>query len=221
MSDVKFQQLKAVIPDVSRETFDRLIAYELLFLKWSKAFNLAAPSTLSNFWQRHVIDSAQLAAIVRPSGVWIDLGSGGGLPGLVSAILMRQSPEGMVHLIESNGKKAAFLRNALLETGAAGRVHQIRIEDADRVIPRVNVVTARALASLSTLLQLSKPWLDAGAVALFHKGREFREEIKVARGERLFHLIEHKSVADAESAILEIRSNCAPIPLEIVAAQES
>ena len=212
MSDFKHQQLKTLLPDVSRETFGALLTYESLFLKWSKTFNLAAPSTLGNFWQRHVIDSAQLAAIRKPSGVWVDIGSGGGLPGIVMAILMHEGPGGVVHLVESNGKKAAFLRNALLETGAAGIVHQIRIEDTFREIAKADVVTARAVANLSALLTLSKPWLDGGATALFHKGREFREEIKLARGDWQFCLIEHPSVVAAQSAILEIRLNETPIP---------
>lgn len=206
MGTNKLTQLQAVLPNVSRETFDRLLAYESLFIKWSKAFNLAAPSTLNDFWQRHVLDSAQIAAIRKPSGIWIDLGSGGGLPGIVIAVLMSESSGGMVHLIESNGKKVSFLRNALLETGAAGTVHQIRIEDAPREVPMADVVTARALAGLPALLLLSKPWLDAGASALFHKGREFREEVRLARDGSPFDLIEHPSVADPQSAILEIRS---------------
>ncbi len=207
MSELKYRQLQTLLTDVSRETFDRLVAYESLFLKWSKAFNLAAPSTLNNFWQRHVIDSAQIAVIRKPSGVWVDLGSGGGLPGIVMAILMRESPGGIVHLVESNGKKAAFLRNALLETGAVGVVHQIRIEDAAREIDKADVITARALASLPTLMNLARPWFDSGATALFHKGREFREEIKLTRDGWSFDLIEHVSVADSQSAILEIRLN--------------
>lgn len=210
MSDgSKFIALQEVLPDVSRETFDRLLAYEALFFKWSKAFNLAAPSTLNDFWQRHVIDSVQLFAIRKPAGTWVDLGSGGGLPGIIMSILMCESKEGVVHLIESNGKKAAFLRNAILETSASGIVHQIRIEDASKVVPTANVVTARALASLPELLALAKPWLDAGSTALFHKGREFREEIKVARDVYRFDLIEHPSMVDPASAILEIRMEAA------------
>ncbi len=209
MTMMKFQQLQAVLPDVSRETFERLLVYETLFFKWSKAFNLAAPSTMTDFWQRHVIDSVQLAAIRKPSGTWLDLGSGGGLPGVVISILMRESAGGAVHLIESNGKKAAFLRSAILQTGASGSVHQVRIEDAFAVAPKADVVTARALASLTDLMRLSKPWHDAGATGLFHKGREFREEIKLARDVWQFDLIEHASVADPVSAILEIRTETA------------
>ena len=205
MADSKFVALQKVLPDVSRETFDRLLAYESLFFKWSKAFNLAAPSTLNDFWQRHIIDSAQLAAIRKPGGIWIDLGSGGGLPGIVLSILMRESGGGIVHLIESNGKKSAFLRNAIMETNASGIVHQIRIKDAQREVVSADVVTARALAGLPALLSLARPWLEGGATAFFHKGREFREEVKVARDGYRFDLVEHPSMVDPASAILEIR----------------
>jgi 16S rRNA (guanine527-N7)-methyltransferase len=220
MSDAKLKQLQAVLPDVSRETFELLLTFEQLFFKWSIAFNLAAPSTLSDFWWRHVVDSAQIAAIRKPSGIWIDLGSGGGLPGIVMAILMRESPGGVVHLVESNGKKAAFLRHALLETASSGAVHQIRIEDARHEIPRADVITARALADLRQLMKYSRPWLEGGSTAIFHKGREFREEIKQARDGMQFHLIEHASLADTASAILEISLNAIRESFEFKAAQE-
>jgi 16S rRNA (guanine527-N7)-methyltransferase len=92
-----------------------------------------------------------------------------------------------------------------METNASGLVHQIRIEDAPKEVANADVVTARALAGLPALLSLAKPWLDGGATALFHKGREFREEVKVARDVYRFDLVEHPSMVDTASAILEIR----------------
>jgi 16S rRNA (guanine527-N7)-methyltransferase len=219
-AESKYRQLQNVFPNVSRETFERLLAFEALFLKWSKSFNLAAPSTLETFWMRHVLDSVQLATIRSPSGVWIDLGSGGGLPGIVMAILMRDTPGGMVHLVESNGKKSAFLRNAVLETGAAGCVHQCRIEESATEIPEADVVTARALAALPALMTFSEAWLDGGAIGLFHKGREYREEIKLARDAWQFDLIEHKSLVDPESAILEISLHHARNRRRVAATKE-
>ena len=206
MQDRKYRELRDVLPDVSRETFERLLAYEALFNKWSKAINLAAPSTMAEFWNRHVLDSAQLAAIYEPSGIWVDIGSGGGLPGIVMAILLSESSTGIIHLVESNGKKAAFLRQALIETGGAGQVHLLRIEDAYPKIGPAAVVTARALAPLPALISLAHPWLRSGAKGLFHKGREYREEVKAASDEWHLDLIEHQSTVDAASAILEIRS---------------
>jgi 16S rRNA (guanine527-N7)-methyltransferase len=206
MSELKLNALQQIVPDVSRETFQRLLAFEVLFLKWSKAFNLAAPSTHVDLWDRHILDSAQLVSIERPKDTWLDIGSGGGLPGVIMAIFMAEYKSGHVHLVESNGKKVAFLRNAIAETGAAGTIHQLRIEDAAKIVGSAQIITARALAALPKLLELSQPWLTTGATALFHKGREYRSEIKLARDEWQFDLIEHRSAIDRESTILEIRS---------------
>lgn len=206
LPEEKFGKLRHILPDVSRETFERLLAYEALFHKWSKAFNLAAPSTLPEFWTRHILDSAQLASIRKPKGVWVDLGSGGGLPGIVMAVLLRESEGGLIHLVESNGKKSAFLRQALIETGGTGRVHSIRIEAAYSETGPANVVTARALAPFSMLLELARPWMNDGATALFHKGREYREEVMAAGDAGRIDLIEHGSTVDPGSTILEIRA---------------
>jgi 16S rRNA (guanine527-N7)-methyltransferase len=205
MSQLKLEQLRRVAPNVSRETFERLLAYEVLFLKWSKSFNLASPSTLTEFWSRHVLDSVQLALIREPKNTWLDVGSGGGLPGIVIAIFMAEQSGSHIYLIESNGKKVAFLRTALLETGASGTVLQSRIEDANKLIPRVDIVTARAVASLNNLFELTSPWLKAGATALFHKGQDFQREIDETRGAWRFDLIKHVSAIDQASVILEVK----------------
>jgi len=202
----KFQQLQQAVPDVSRETFSKLLHYEKLFFKWSNAFNLAAPSTLQDFWQRHIVDSAQLVKSIKPSGKWIDIGSGGGLPGVVMAIFLTESGAEPIHLVESNGKKAAFLRTALNETATKGIVHAVRIEDSYAKTGPADVVTARALASLSKLLELAEPWIGNGAQGIFHKGREFQREIDDAHGDREFDLVERTSVVSHDSVILEIRN---------------
>ena len=200
----KQAQIADIVPDVSRETCEALNRYEHLFLKWSKSINLAAPSTLDEFWSRHVVDSAQIVALQPLKGQWADIGSGGGLPGLVMAVLLTEKNCPPIHLVESNGKKAAFLRSALIETGAKGIVHNRRIEDAVKTISRPDVVTARALASLDILLNLTEAWLSNGSVGLFHKGREYQREIEEARGGWKFDLIEHKSVVSDDSVILKI-----------------
>lgn len=214
MSLGKFEQLRRVVPDVSRETFERLLAYEQLFMKWSKSFNLASPATLQEFWSRHVLDSVQLFAIKKPLGTWLDIGSGGGLPGIVTAIMMRESTGAHVHLIESNGKKVAFLRTALLETGAAGTVHLSRIEDAPKIVPEVDIVTARAVSSLRNLYELTSPWLLNGAMGLFHKGQDFQREIDETRGAWRADLVKHLSVIDPASVIVEVQSLARQIAAE-------
>jgi 16S rRNA (guanine527-N7)-methyltransferase len=204
LTESKFESLGLVVPDVSRETYQRLIQFEDMFRTWNATINLAASSTLSEFWTRHVLDSAQLADIRPLTGNWLDLGSGGGLPGVILAILAGQKREAMVQLVESKGKKAAFLQSVIGQTLSPGKVHVMRIEDAANMIKGVDVVTARALAPLKELIGLAFPWLSTGAAGLFHKGRDFRQEIELARDVWDFDLIEHRSAIDANSVILEI-----------------
>ena len=197
------QRIRSVV-DVSRETLSRLEHFVALFRKWSRAINLAAPSTLPDIWDRHVLDSVQLYALRPGPAHWIDLGSGGGFPGVVMAILLAGTDGGHVDLVESNNKKASFLRQALAETGAAGQVHAIRIEVAGAALPACDAVCARALADLDGLLTYARPWLSRGASGYFHKGRDYRREIENARRTRGFDLVEHESVVDTDSVILQI-----------------
>ncbi|WP_136657985.1 16S rRNA (guanine(527)-N(7))-methyltransferase RsmG [Nitratireductor sp. XY-223] len=189
---------------VSRETVDRLERFVALFRKWSGAINLVAPSTLAQVWERHVLDSAQLYALDPKPQNWLDLGSGGGFPGIVMAILLLESEGGFVDLVESNRKKAAFLQRAIAETGARGRVHALRIEDAARQLKGQTAISARALADLNGLLDYAAPWMRAGATGYFHKGRDYRREIDEARRSWSFDLLEHQSMVDADSVILQI-----------------
>lgn len=208
MSAAKLESLRALLPDVSRETFERLLAFEALFRDWNSRMNLASASSIEQLWNRHILDSAQLAAIASMRGIWLDIGSGGGFPGIVVAILMgtRESNAegGHVHLIESIGKKADFLRTALAETGGRGTVHHMRAEDAGKLSLGPEIVTARALAPLPELLKLTLPWFNEGAKGLFHKGRRHGEEIAAARGGWRFDLLEQQSRTDPDSVILEI-----------------
>lgn len=200
----EFESLQSVAGPVSRETFERLKAFEAEFRRWSARINLAAPSTLQTFWSRHVLDSAQLLKLAGDAGKLVDLGSGGGFPGAVLAILLIERPEAQISLVESNRKKAAFLQNILGRLGSRARVLPVRIEQAFGITGPVDIVTARALAPLPQLLDLAEPWLLAGATALFHKGREFRAELANCRDGWNLDLLEHPSLVDADSVILEI-----------------
>ena len=208
MSDWREASLKKVLSTVSRETMDNLAAFEELFRKWSQAINLASPSTLDQLWDRHIIDSAQLFDLAPTAQSWLDLGSGGGFPGVVLAILLKERTNGHIDLVESNGKKAAFLRTAIGQIGAPGVVHAVRIEAMEGRIATPEVITARALASLAELFVLAEPWLTAGATALFQKGREYRREIAETRDDWTFDLVEHQSVVDKDSVILQISNLC-------------
>ena len=145
---------KAVGENVSRETLDRLTRFEQRFRAWNTRINLVAASTLDDMWSRHIADSAQLFALSALARTWLDLGSGGGFPGLIIAFLLKQADSGIIHLVESNRKKAAFLQSIAGEFDLPVHVHAIRIEDAVGRVPQPDVVTARALANLDPLLQL-------------------------------------------------------------------
>ena len=183
---------------------DRLKHFVAMFVKWWKAINLVAPSTIPDVWQRHVADSLQIYALHPGPVRWLDLGSGGGFPGVITAILLMETSGGHVDLIESNRKKVAFLRQALAETGGRGDVRPMRAEDAARTIEGIEALSARALAELDALLGLAAPWLTSGATAYFHKGRDYSREVDKARRSWCFDLLEHRSRVDADSVILQI-----------------
>ena len=200
----RLAEIRDVAGTVSRETLDRLQAFEAEFRKWSARINLAAPSTLEALWSRHILDSAQLFALKPEARTWLDLGSGGGFPGAIMAILLIERPGGRIELVESNNKKAAFLKAVLGGLGAPASVHICRIEDAFGRTSMPEIVTARALASLPLLLDLAEPWLTRGATALFHKGRDYGVEVAESRDGWRFDLIEHQSKIDPAGRILEL-----------------
>src|SRR6266446_4533023 len=119
---------------VSRETEARLDRYVDLLLEWQAKTNLVAPSTLPNLWTRHISDSLQLLTLAPSAKIWVDLGSGGGFPGVVLACALAEAPGATVHLIERNTKKAAFLREALRVTSSPGMVH---FADIEAIVERV------------------------------------------------------------------------------------
>jgi 16S rRNA (guanine527-N7)-methyltransferase len=191
---------------VSRETQGRLKHFVSLFQKWSQAVNLVAPSTLQDLWDRHIADSAQIFQLYPQPIHWVDLGSGGGFPGVITAILLAEAGSGHVDLIESNRKKAAFLRVCLLECEALGTVRPIRIEAAAQEIQTCDATSARALAPLASLLEYAAPWSarNENLRMLLHKGRDYQREVEIARGRWEFDLLKHPSVVDPDSVILEI-----------------
>jgi 16S rRNA (guanine527-N7)-methyltransferase len=166
---------------VSRETAARLDRFVALLLDWQKRVNLIARSTEPELWTRHVADSLQLVALAPEARIWADLGSGAGFPGVVIACALADTPGAHVHLVESVGKKAAFLRAAVEATGAPATVHAVRVEDFAKKPPRaIEVITARALAPLPRLLALTSPLLKTGTYALFPKGQDVAAELTEA-----------------------------------------
>jgi 16S rRNA (guanine527-N7)-methyltransferase len=190
---------------VSRETQEKLEHFANLFQKWSAKINLVAPSTVAEMWTRHIADSAQIFHLSPTPLRWLDMGSGGGFPGIVTAIFLSELEDGWVHLVESSQKKAAFLRVALSETDARGSVHPVRVEASLKDVPTCERISSRALADLDQLLSLSGPWmLGSETRAFFHKGREYAAEVEKARGRWDFDLLEHRSVVEKDSVVLEI-----------------
>ena len=191
---------------VSRETQQRLEHFVELFKKWNATTNLVAPSTLGDLWTRHVGDSSQIFQLSPKPQTWIDLGSGGGFPGIVTAIFLAELNDGWVHLVESNNKKAGFLRVALKETGARGMVHPMRIEAAADVVKECDAISARALTDLDSLLGYIEPWANRcpNLRAYLNKGRDYESELEKARSRWQFDLVKHTSAIESTSVVLEI-----------------
>lgn len=169
------------ITPVSHETLTRLDRFVELLTRWQNSINLVSPSTIPELWTRHIADSLQLLMLVEAPKLWIDLGSGGGFPGMIIACSLAEHSGAIVHLVESNQKKAAFLREAARITGAPARVHAQRIEDFTATFTQApDVVSARALAPLPDLLALAYPLLKTGAKGLFPKGQDVEAELTQA-----------------------------------------
>jgi 16S rRNA (guanine527-N7)-methyltransferase len=166
---------------VSPDTLERLDKFATRLTQWQRRINLVAPSTLPQLWTRHIADSLQLLAHAPDARVWVDMGSGGGFPGIPVACALAQTPGAQVHLIESNGKKAAFLREAGRITGVPAVVHNERVEDfGDSFRGAADVVAARALAPLKLLCNQALPFIGKGAIGLFLKGQDVEAELTEA-----------------------------------------
>ena len=192
------------LSNVSHETLARLRQYEALLVKWQKAINLVGPATIPDAWNRHFVDSAQMAALLPEHAKTLyDLGSGAGFPGLVLGIL---KPDLSVTLIESDQKKSAFLATVSHETKAGVKILTKRIEQATDSLPAPDVVSARALASLSELLTYIKPWVEANPAltCLFPKGAQAAVEIKAAQGLASFSVRHTPSLTDTAAQILTL-----------------
>lgn len=189
---------------VSRETLGRLTLFVELLLKWQAKTNLIANSTKDHIWQRHILDSIQFNRHLNGRLQLLDFGSGGGFPGVILAILNADNSNFHINLVESNAKKCAFLRQAIRICELNAHVIQKRIDDIGDDFSNSQMITARALASLNVLLGYAYPWLSRGGVGLFAKGKDFRHEIQECVGQWNFDLIEHPSLVEQGSVILEI-----------------
>ncbi|GHF35395.1 16S rRNA (guanine(527)-N(7))-methyltransferase RsmG [Seohaeicola zhoushanensis] len=190
--------------NVSRETSERLDIYESLLIKWNPKINLVSRNSLAELRSRHFADSLQIYDLAPPEGHWCDLGSGGGFPGLIVAIRAAEAPNPRpVTLIESDQRKAAFLRTAAREMGVACKVLSERIELAEP--QNAQVLSARALAELSVLLGFAERHLAPEGLALFPKGASWKKEVDNARREWSFDCQPITSETEPAAAILSIK----------------
>jgi 16S rRNA (guanine527-N7)-methyltransferase len=205
--DLSADRVRALaLVTVSRETLARLDELVTLLLKWQATTNLVAPSTLGHIWTRHVADSLQLLTLAPDARIWLDLGSGGGFPGLVLACALAETADARVHLVESNAKKAAFLREAGRALKLPVLVHATRIEDViHRWSEPVDIVMARALAPLADLLAYAEPVLQKGAQGLFPKGQDVEVELTEASKYWRIDATLAPSVTSADARIVVVR----------------
>ncbi len=203
MSDMLARVLECRM-DVSRETFERLKDFADLVSKWTKQINLIGARTASDIWDRHIIDSAQIYPLAPKNfSHWADFGSGAGFPGIVIAILSAQNnPDATVSLVESDHRKAVFLRTAARVLELRVQVLAERVENLSPL--NADVISARALGTLVMLIKLSHPHLTPGGVAIFPKGRRALEEIAAAEVTWLFDHDATPSMTDPDARILRI-----------------
>ena len=187
--------------NVSRETWDRLRIYEARLRRWQAKINLVSNSTLDSLVVRHFADSAQILPLVPTAETFADMGSGAGFPGLVLGVQLIEKARGCVHLIETDAKKCAFLREVIRETGARAYVHRGRIED---VLPdlTVDVVTARALAPLAKLLDYAGSKILEGSTGAFLKGQDIQSELTALGPHSNFKIEIHPSKTDTKGAVV-------------------
>jgi 16S rRNA (guanine527-N7)-methyltransferase len=193
---------------VSRETLGRLETYADMLRRWQKTINLVAPKTLDDVWHRHFADSAQLWGYRPPAArIWLDVGSGAGFPGLVLAILGAGSGSRHI-LIESDNRKAAFLREVARETGTPVDIMCMRLESPETraKVPAVDCVTARALAPLPRLAELVAPYFAPGTLGFFLKGREIAAEIEEAARTWQMAFELKPSVTDKDGQVLLLKA---------------
>ncbi|WP_424832140.1 16S rRNA (guanine(527)-N(7))-methyltransferase RsmG [Ruegeria sp.] len=190
--------------DVSRETLERLKEYSDLVERWNPKINLVSRNSLKDLWTRHIQDSVQVFRCAEPAQNWVDLGSGGGFPGLVCAIIaIEESPDTKFTLVESDQRKSAFLRTVIRECGANCTVISRRIEALEPL--GADILSARALADLKTLISFCDRHLRASGTALLPKGANWKKELLEAQEEWQFQVEPITSVTEPQAAILKIK----------------
>ncbi len=190
--------------NVSRETFDRLSIYADLVARWNPKINLVSRNSLKEIWTRHILDSVQVFRCAPPFGHWVDIGSGGGFPGMVCAIMaIEECPDTRFTLVESDQRKSAFLRTVARECKANCAVISRRIETVEPL--NADILSARALADLRTLISFCDRHLSNSGTALLPKGESWKKELAEAREEWNFQAEPITSLTEPKAVILKIK----------------
>ncbi len=190
--------------NVSRETLDCVERFRTILADASARTNLVGPSALTAFWLRHAFDSAQLLSFAPQAKIWLDIGSGAGFPGVILAILLKGTPGTHVHMVDSVGKKTSFLLRVITALELPATVHMGRSEAL--VLPKADVVTARACAPLPRLFGFIAPHMNVGTTALLLKGQNLDCELTQARESWMFESEQHLSQSDPAGRILMLLS---------------
>jgi 16S rRNA (guanine527-N7)-methyltransferase len=204
MPDIEaIEQFQSVM-NVSRETIDRLKTFQAHLVKWNPTINLVGRGTIDDIWTRHFLDSAQLwLEIPINTGIWLDLGSGAGFPGLViAAIAAEYAPDMTIRLVESDIRKSAFMHQASQAMGLSPDIQTCRVEDLKP--QKADVISARALAPVQKLLDFSELHGDKDTISLFSKGKNHELELTEARKYWTFKLQKTASFTDSDGVILKI-----------------
>ena len=201
------ERLRALrLVPVSRETAERFDVFVSLLARWRRKSNLISEATFPSAWTRHIADSAQILLITPGVIRWVDMGSGAGFPGMVLAMQLADVVGAVVHCVESDQRKCAFLREAARATCAPAIVHPVRIQSINpSALGIVDGITARAFAPLSITLDMTKCWLMAGAVGVFPRGRSVIKQLASFHFRSQYEVDVVSSVVDAAAAILRVR----------------
>ena len=191
--------------DVSRETEEALNHFKNLVIEWNPTINLVSKNSISELWDRHIVDSAQIFTTFRPkSGLWLDFGTGGGFPGLVLAILARHlSPDLRFSLVESDRRKCSFLKRVSRDLSLSVEISNSRVESAG--LGKVDYVSARAVSELNDLLFLAESIVSRETMCLFLKGRGYKKEVANAQKNWNFKLRTANSVTSEDGKLLVLR----------------
>ena len=202
------RSLEAVGLNVSRETLDKLETFSELLKRWNPRINLVSTRDIERVWERHIVDSAQIYPhLAGHDGVWVDIGSGGGFPGIVTAIIAtEENPSADVHLIESDQRKCAFLRQVAREIALPITVHAKRVEATET--KNVSIITARAFASVTKILDMTTGLRSEMTKYLLLKGRTYESELTEAEQSWKLKVETIPSRTDPEGTILALTEVC-------------